>query len=115
MGAGQITGITFKPDWIPTEQTRTRFKMKRNIDLPRVVHFGDPLHMLGAFRMKLSQSSASSKEPVYAIHGTPDEASIGQRASGGCIRMKQTEGLALAEKLHKEMKAGRSIAVVISA
>jgi hypothetical protein len=110
-GEGRITAITFKPDWYPTAATRAYYKEKKNIDLPERVPFGHPKHMLGAFKMKLTHITPESASPVYAIHGSPGDAGIGRRVSGGCVRMKHEEGEALAHFLADEMAAGQDIAV----
>ena len=38
--------------------------------------------------------------PLYFIHGTPDSGNIGQAASHGCVRMLNTDVIALARLLH---------------
>jgi murein L,D-transpeptidase YcbB/YkuD len=38
--------------------------------------------------------------PLYFIHGTPDSGNIGQAASHGCVRMLNTDVVALARLIH---------------
>jgi lipoprotein-anchoring transpeptidase ErfK/SrfK len=115
VGEGRILAVIFKPDWHPMPATRKLYKQKKNIDLPETVHYGDPLHMMGSFKMVLSHPCTTYNiVGVYAIHGTPNEACMGKRVSGGCVRMKKDEGEALAHKLDAEMKAGHDVAVTIT-
>lgn len=50
------------------------------------------------------------REPTYYIHGTNDPASIGEAASHGCIRMTESDAVALARRIEK---AGGSVPLVI--
>lgn len=45
--------------------------------------------------------------PLYFIHGTPNAASIGTPASHGCVRMKNSDVIALARLLHE--RGGASV------
>lgn len=40
-------------------------------------------------------------EPLYFIHGTPEAESIGSAASHGCVRMRNTDVIALARLIHE--------------
>jgi len=49
-----------------------------------VFPFGDPRNVLGTRWMSLNM-------PSYGIHGTSDDASIGQSSSAGCVRMHNSD------------------------
>jgi L,D-transpeptidase ErfK/SrfK len=115
-GEGKVLMVIYNPSWHPMPKTRKFYKEVKKIDLPANVAFGDPNNMLGAFKMVLShRSKAYDIAGVYAIHGTPDDKSIGKRVTGGCIRMHKDEGLELAKRVEAEMKAGRVVRVIIEA
>ena len=93
MGAGRITKIEFNPPWYPPPVTRATFKEK-GIDLPAVVPPKHPLNFMGAFKIHLSHCTA--RGCFYRIHGNNDKSKIGKRVTGGCVRMYNEEGMALA-------------------
>jgi L,D-transpeptidase ErfK/SrfK len=114
-GEGRIAAVIFKPSWHPMPRTRAAYKA-RGIDLPADIPYGHPYHMMGSFKMVLTNKSSRYAIPgAYAIHGTPNEASVGKRASGGCFRMKKADGEPLAHRMEAELKAGREILVSIDA
>lgn len=95
LGRGYITGIEFNPTWGPTGYSRSYFKKEKGIDLPKIVPPGDPLNYMGAFKIHLSHKTR--KGDIYRIHGNNDPTKIGQRATGGCIRMDNKEGTRFAK------------------
>lgn len=97
-GLGKITRIEIDPWWYPTNNSQNEFA-KRGISLGNSVPPGSPLNYMGKFKIYLSHTT--SKGAVYRIHGTPqsEDHKIGQRVTGGCIRMHNNEGLALAKIL----------------
>lgn len=95
LGMGYITKIEFKPAWRPTAYSRSYFKKTKGIDLPKYIPPGDPLNYMGAFKIHLSHKT--KKGAIYRIHGNNDPAKIGKRATGGCIRMYNDEGVRLAK------------------
>lgn len=114
-GFGIITAIEKDPIWAPTDGTIEQFK-KRGTDLEKfrnaqgkvIIPAGDPLNYMGPLKMRIKflekQASAKLQRDIYRIHGTlkKDEAKLGTRCSGGCIRTKNTELL----ELSKKMKGG---------
>lgn len=95
-GQGEITKIEFNPWWYPTEQSRDEFK-KSGIYLSDAIPPGHKNNYMGDFKMHLSHKT--SRGLIYRIHGNNDETKIGKRVTGGCIRMKNDEGVALAKIL----------------
>lgn len=113
VGPGRVTAVYFRPVWNPMPETRKYFRAK-GIELPAVVPYGHPEHMLGTFKMVLShQSSRYRFSGAYAIHGCKDERTIGGRVSGGCVRLRNAEGFELAQQIQAELKAGRTVSVMI--
>jgi lipoprotein-anchoring transpeptidase ErfK/SrfK len=77
LGAARIQGKYFHPDWTPPEVVK-----HDHPNLPNVIRGGSPTNPMGVAAMTLDRSE-------IAIHGTSSKmrASIGSRASYGCIRM----------------------------
>jgi len=100
LGRGFVTEIDFSPVWRPTAYSRWYFASKKGIYLPSMVPFGHKLNYMGAFRISLSHD-VPGKGKIYRIHGVRpgDEACVGTRVSGGCIRMLNEEGLEIARKV----------------
>ena len=73
-GIEKISRIQEWPDWIPPPEMR-----QRQPDYPERMA-GGINNPLGAVAMYLGNT-------LYRIHGTNDPASIGKRASSGCVRM----------------------------
>ncbi len=94
LGKGVITSIEFDPWWHPTKHTRRYFLRKKRIYLPVKIPPGDKLNYMGAFKICLSHRTCNGS--IYRIHGNNDPAKIGKRVTGGCIRMHNCEGVALA-------------------
>jgi len=94
LGLGHITGVELDPYWQPTERTKKFFLESHGIELPDIIPPGDKLNFMGSFKACLSYD-VPDRGKVYRIHGNNDESKIGKRATGGCIRMKNKEGLEL--------------------
>ncbi|MHC1745506.1 MAG: L,D-transpeptidase [Syntrophobacteraceae bacterium] len=93
-GKGYVTRIEFNPEWHPTAYSRWYFRANKKIDLPTTVKPGDPLNYMGAFKIHLSHRTY--KGDIYRIHGNNDPSLVGQRVTGGCIRLHNDEGVQLA-------------------
>lgn len=112
VGPGRVTAVYFHPVWNPMPLTRKSY-LDRGIVLPAVVPYGHP-ERLGTFKMVLSHHSTRYHfSGAYAIHGCKDEKSIGGRVSGGCVRLHNAEGFELAQQIQAELKAGRTVQVLI--
>lgn len=97
LGEGRVTGVEIDPWWYPTPRTRAYFREKKRIDLPVAVPPDDPQNFMGSFKIRLSH--ATSRGTIYRIHGNNDPSLLGARATGGCIRMDNAEGEALARAI----------------
>lgn len=97
-GEGNVTSITLKPFWYPTQDTIDTFK-KRGIDLPKVVPPGHRYNYMGSAKINLTHIVDGKN--TFRIHGTLDETTIGTNESSGCIRMKNNEVIQLASLLDK--------------
>jgi lipoprotein-anchoring transpeptidase ErfK/SrfK len=87
---------------------------ERGITLPPTVPYGHPEHMLGAFKMVLSHQSTRYRfGGAYSIHGCKDESTVGRRVSGGCVRLRNQEGMELARLVQSELAANREVRVLI--
>ena len=84
-GEFKISRAEWNPWWRPPEREWAR---EDKITPP------GPLNPMG--RVKLFFA------PYYFIHGTPDKENIGTPASHGCVRMLNTDVIALARLLHKD-------------
>ena len=83
-GSFEISRAEWNPWWRPPEREWARGE----VDTPP-----GPNNPMG--RVKLFFL------PLYFIHGTPDRENIGQAASHGCVRMLNTDVVALAKLLHQ--------------
>ena len=97
-GEGNVTSITLKPFWYPTQDTIDTFK-KRGIDLPKIVPPGHKYNYMGSAKINLTHIVDGKN--TFRIHGTLDETTIGTNESSGCIRMKNNEVIQLASLLDK--------------
>lgn len=99
LGEGFITEKEFNPFWYPTKRTIDYFAEKKEIVLPKVVPPGDKNNYMGKFKLKLSHRTV--KGDIYRIHGIleSDKNLLGKRATGGCVRMDNEEGLDFARKI----------------
>jgi lipoprotein-anchoring transpeptidase ErfK/SrfK len=77
LGSAHIEGKYFHPDWTPPAMVR-----RDHPELPNLIPGGSPRNPMGVAAMTLDRDE-------IAIHGTSSRmrASIGSRASYGCIRM----------------------------
>lgn len=95
LGRTRITAKRPNPTWIPTENTRKKYK-----NLPAVVKPGDPKNAMGAYALNIGF-------PYIRIHGTNNPSSIGNAASGGCYRMYNSD----VKHLAKMVKVGTRVTV----
>lgn len=109
-GFGIITSTERSPFWAPTPGTVMEFK-KRGINLEKfrneqgkiIIPPGHALNYMGPVKMRIrfleKQAFPKLNRDVYRIHGTlkKDEAKLGTRCSGGCIRTQNEELLRLDE------------------
>ncbi len=91
---GRIVKIEKNPWWYPTLETRAHYK-ERGIILPPAVRPGDPQNAMGKVKFRIVFENGFD-QPIM-LHGTNDPSSIGKRATRGCIRMYNKDGLELAE------------------
>lgn len=77
LGPAHIQAKYAKPDWVPPAAVK-----RDHPELPNLIPGGSPRNPMGVAAMTLDREE-------IAIHGTTDKmrASIGSRASYGCIRM----------------------------
>lgn len=80
-GEFRIRRIVWNPRWVPPDARWARGKR------PRAP--GDPRNPMGRVKMFFRQ-------PDLYIHGTHEEDSLGQAESHGCIRMRNSDVIALA-------------------
>ena len=83
-GEFEISSIDWNPWWIPPDRAWAR---KERPTPP------GPTNPMG--RVKLNF------EPLYFLHGTPFDESIGSAASHGCIRMKNNDAIELARLVQR--------------
>ncbi len=86
VGAFAVRSVEWNPWWIPPPSDWSRG------EAPRRPGPGNPMG-----RVKLNF------RPLYFLHGTPDEASIGTASSHGCVRLRNADAIELAVAV---MKAG---------
>jgi len=84
-GAFSISHAEWNPWWHPP----THREWARN-EVPTPPGPNNPMGRVKLFFM-----------PLYFIHGTPDGESIGTPASHGCVRMRNTDVVALARLIHE--------------
>ena len=77
LGQAHVQGKYFRPDWTPPAVVR-----QDHPNLPHLIRGGSPSNPMGVAALTLDRNE-------IAIHGTTQHmrASIGSRASYGCIRM----------------------------
>ena len=83
-GGFAITGVEWNPWWIPP---KSRWAAKERPTPPGP---GNPMG-----RVKLNF------RPLYFLHGSPFEQSIGTAASHGCFRLKNEDAIELARLVHR--------------
>lgn len=94
---GQLKEIITRPNWYPTVATRKHYFVKKGVELPEFVGYGDPRNAMGAAKLIIQFNG--DRVATIRIHGTNDPASIGKRISRGCIRMRNEDILDLIEKI----------------
>lgn len=111
-GVGKISQISLNPVWYPTQETKKTFK-KRGIELPSVVPPGHKYNYMGAAKINLTHIVDGKN--TYRIHGTLDEKTIGTNESAGCIRMKNSEVVQLANLINQfsSMRSLSDVKVVL--
>lgn len=87
-GTFNVRRIIWNPRWVPPDSKWAKNKKARGP--------GDPANPMGRVKIFFS-------EPDYYIHGTREEDSLGQAESHGCIRMRNSDVIALAKQV---MEAG---------
>ena len=90
MGHFTVKHIVWNPAWVPPNAGWAKGKQ------PAAP--GDPKNPMRAVKIFF-------QEPDYYIHGTNDENSIGEAASHGCIRMTESDAVALAKYLMEQTGA----------
>ena len=91
-GLGRVTKIEFDPWWVPTKNIRKR-ALRKGQRLPSAIRPGSPANPMGRFKLHLSHGQG------FRIHGTNQPSLIGRRVSSGCIRMRNDQGLELAQAI----------------
>ena len=91
---GIVTAIEKHPHWYPTEKTRKQYLEAYEIVLPKVVEPDDPLNAMGIAQIVIKFDSPDVN-PLYRIHGTNKEQSIGLKITSGCIRLSNKDILEL--------------------
>ncbi|HEX8829950.1 MAG TPA: L,D-transpeptidase [Longimicrobium sp.] len=84
--------IVWNPRWVPPNERWARDKA------PRAP--GDPRNPMGRVKIFFS-------DPDYYIHGTRDVDSLGEAESHGCVRMRNSEVIALAKMVMEHGGARR--------
>lgn len=95
---GEVKKVEVGVNWYPTEPTRRAYKKRTGEELPKVVPAVHKLNAIGAGKIHINWMSGNMS-PVIMIHGTNDNASIGQRVTRGCIRLRNEDFLVLAETI----------------
>jgi murein L,D-transpeptidase YcbB/YkuD len=83
-GEFSITSVEWNPWWIPPDRAWAR---KEKPTPP------GPSNPMGRVKINF--------QPLYFLHGTPLEESIGSAASHGCIRMKNADAIELARLVER--------------
>jgi lipoprotein-anchoring transpeptidase ErfK/SrfK len=91
-GTFRIRRLVWNPRWVPPDATWARDKR------PRAP--GDPRNPMG--RVKIFFQS-----PDYYIHGTREVDSLGEAESHGCVRMRNSDVIALARRVMANGGAAR--------
>jgi lipoprotein-anchoring transpeptidase ErfK/SrfK len=88
------------PSWTPPAEM-----LKRRPDLPRFMPGGED-NPLGARAMYLYNTAG--RDSIFRIHGTNEEATIGEAVSSGCIRMMNADVV----DLYSRVKVGTRVIVL---
>ncbi|HEX5521743.1 MAG TPA: L,D-transpeptidase [Longimicrobiaceae bacterium] len=81
-GSYHVGRVVWNPRWIPPD---SKWAKKKKPTAP-----GDPNNPMGRVKMYFLY-------PDYYIHSTPDEDSLGKAESHGCIRMRTSDAIDLAQ------------------
>jgi lipoprotein-anchoring transpeptidase ErfK/SrfK len=85
-GSFRVRRVVWNPRWIPPDVPWARKKKPTDP--------GDPDNPMGRVKMYFVF-------PDYYIHSTPDEDSLGRAESHGCIRMRTSDAIELAQMVMK--------------
>lgn len=91
---GTVTRVEKRPYWYPTEGTRQHYLKSHGTELPKVIKPDDPRNSLGVVQIIIKFDSPDIN-PLYRIHGTNDDNSIGTKSTRGCIRLHNKDILEL--------------------
>jgi lipoprotein-anchoring transpeptidase ErfK/SrfK len=91
-GNFRVRRITWNPRWVPPDSEWARKKKAREP--------GDPKNPMGRVKIFF-------REPDYYIHGTREVDSLGQAESHGCIRMRNSDVIAVAKQVMANGGASR--------
>lgn len=91
-GSFAVRRIVWNPRWVPPDERWARGKTAKEP--------GDPRNPMGRVKIFFS-------DPDYYIHGTRDVDSLGEAESHGCIRMRNSEAIALARRVMSHGGASR--------
>lgn len=80
-GSFRVSRVIWNPGWVPPDAAWAKGKKAREP--------GDPRNPMGRVKIFF-------RAPDYYIHGTHDEDSLGRAESRGCIRMRNSDVIALA-------------------
>jgi lipoprotein-anchoring transpeptidase ErfK/SrfK len=83
-GTFRIRRIIWNPRWVPPDSEWAKKKIARGP--------GDPKNPMGRVKIFF-------QEPDYYIHGTREVDSLGQAESHGCIRMRNSDVIAVAKRV----------------
>jgi lipoprotein-anchoring transpeptidase ErfK/SrfK len=83
-GTFRVRRIIWNPRWVPPDSKWARNKIARGP--------GDPKNPMGRVKIFF-------QEPDYYIHGTREVDTLGQAESHGCIRMRNGDVIALAQRI----------------
>ena len=111
-GEGKISQISLNPVWYPTADTKKSFA-KKGIILPNVVPPNHKYNYMGMAKLNLTHSVDGNT--TYRIHGTLNEKTLGSHESAGCIRMRNSDVVELANLLEEfaNIKTLNKIKVVL--
>ncbi len=92
---GTVKKVEINAHWYPTKATREAYLKRTGEELPSVIPPGHKLNAIGIGKMHINWESRIN--PLIMIHGTNDPASIGERVTRGCIRLRNEDFLQLKE------------------
>ncbi len=81
---GMLSQTDREPAWMPTPNMR-----RANPRLPKVVRYGEPLHPIGIYRLRVNWQNPTRPSfwQYVRIHGGAKEKDLYQHLSSGCVRM----------------------------